>query len=822
MPGLTSDPYPIGNGNSQFDWLVSVLGLDDSIAISIEYNTDFYTPGLMKQLLAQYQRVLQQVVDDPQLRLGDIQLLGEAEQQLLLAEGGSRDPDRSVDTSTVDAVFAEQCSTFSDRIAVSHGDTVWNYADLDAYSNGIAPWLRSIGAQEQQPVAVCLPTGPEWVGVVLGILKAGGFYVPIDPADPHQRQRWILQDVGARHVITTADCAKGLQVAGVRTVTLEEWQVWRQQGASSAEPWLANVDPDRLCYVMYTSGSSGRPKGVAISHRAVLRLVRNTDYVSLTPSDVLAQASNLTFDAATFEVWGALLNGARLAIIDRDAVLAPSQLERALRDQGVTTLFLTTALFNLCAAERPAMFSILRQLLFGGDQADPNSVRRVLAATPPKRLLNMYGPTENTTFSTGHEIHELAPDAVTVPIGRPVARTQAYVLDRYQQLTPLGVVGELYLGGDGLANGYWGDESLTKKRFVQSPLPDHAGATLYRSGDLVRRTRDGRLEFVGRQDGQVKIRGFRVESGEIETGLKMHPAVNDACVLAMGESGAKQLHAYVTLCSDQSLTLAAAREHLSGRLPGYMLPSSLTVVTSFPLTSRGKIDRRSLPLPSPIETSSARPGTPIEEGILAIFTEVLEVSTTGRGDNFFELGGHSLLATQVLSRIAKTFGVEFSVRVLFEAPTVMKLAERVESALTEENSLAPPLLRRDEPLLARLHCRSLSNGCGSCINWRPTVVPTTFRWRSRFRGRLDEDALQAALDRAGHSAGGIEDTVRCGRGAGPATDRVSRDVAVGAPRSVFTSSRSTTGRGPTTCQLLKNSDRSTWSTVPSFVHRCCT
>jgi amino acid adenylation domain-containing protein len=441
---------------------------------------------------------------------------------------------------------------------------------------------------------------------------------------------------------------------------------------------------DHLAYVIYTSGSTGKPKGVAVPHRAVVRLVKNTNYVTLDRSDVIAQASNASFDAATFEVWGALLSGARLVIIDRQTMLVPERFAAALREQGVTTLFVTTALFNQMAREAPGAFGGLRQVLFGGEACDAKWVRSVLEHEPPQRLLHVYGPTENTTFTTWELVERVAWDATSVPIGRPISNTRVYVLDRYFNPVPVGVAGELYVGGEGLAREYVNRPELTGEKWVPDGLSGEAGARLYQTGDVCRWLQDGRLEFVGRRDDQVKLRGFRVELGEVEAALAEHPVVADAVAMVReDEPGDKRLVAYVVGRANEAVSVPELRDYLKDRLPGYMMPSAIVLLDAFPLTPNGKVHRAALPVPGgerQQEVSYVAPRSEEERRIAEIWQEILNVQRVGVQDNFFELGGHSLMATQVISRLRNCFGLEVPLSALFDLPTVGGLARFVKTA----------------------------------------------------------------------------------------------------------------------------------------------
>jgi amino acid adenylation domain-containing protein len=445
--------------------------------------------------------------------------------------------------------------------------------------------------------------------------------------------------------------------------------------ADDVELPAAPVGPDGLAYVIYTSGSTGEPKGVAVTHAGVLRLVRDTDYTETGPDDRVAQLSNAAFDAATWEVWSALLSGARLVGIPRETALDPDALAAALRAGGVTQAFLPTSLFHRVAGERPDAFAGLRYLIVGGEAMDATRSAAVLETGGPAMLVNGYGPTEGTTFSTWHPVRGDEDRAAPLPLGRPVANTGAYVLDARLEPVPPGVPGELYLSGPGLARGYLGRPALTAERFVPHPFGASPGERLYRTGDRVRWSEEATLEFLGRADQQVKVRGFRVEPGEVEAVLGTHPAVRAAAVVAREDGpGERRLVGYVVGADDMPSD-GALREWLRARLPEHMVPAALVPLEELPLTPNGKLDRRALPAPElGAGPASVPPRDDVEATVAAIWAEVLEVPAVGAFDSFFDLGGHSLLATQVISRVREALQVEVPLRVLFEDPTVAALA----------------------------------------------------------------------------------------------------------------------------------------------------
>jgi amino acid adenylation domain-containing protein len=442
-----------------------------------------------------------------------------------------------------------------------------------------------------------------------------------------------------------------------------------------------DVGAESLAYVIYTSGSTGTPKGSLLTHRAFVRLVRGADYLQPGVGDRVGHAAAPSFDAATWEVWAPLANGATLVVIDRDDLLSPERLGALIRGKRLTTLFLTTALFSQVAHDAPDAFAPLRDLMTGGEAADPAAFRRVLEACRGTRLLHLYGPSENTTYSAWHEVRAVPAGATGVPIGGPVANTTLYVLDPALRPVPSGIPGELYVGGEGLSRGYLGRPALTAERFVANPFGG-PGARMYRTGDRVR-WHGGELEFLGRADDQVKIRGFRVEPGEVEAVLHDHPDLGEAAVVAREDTpGDRYLAAYVAPAHGRTVSVAALREHLGGRLPAWMVPAVFVVLEALPRTPGGKVDRRALPAPdggaAHHEPAFAAPATETEAAVAEIWREVLNLERVGATDDFFDLGGHSLKATRILTRVSARLGVELPVGVIFDHPTVRGIAARVD------------------------------------------------------------------------------------------------------------------------------------------------
>ncbi|MGH9374476.1 MAG: amino acid adenylation domain-containing protein, partial [Vicinamibacterales bacterium] len=660
----------------KFDLTWTLEESDDGISGLVEFGTSLLDADTAQRWIALYKRILEATVGSPETRLEDLPLLTSKERARAVEEWNQTDVAYPRHASLCD-LFGEQVSSYPDATAVVYGERSLTYTELDRLAFDLAQRLLGAGVEPGDRVAVCLPRSPELIVSLLAIVRCGAAYVPLDPEYPPDRIRSITTDAAVRLTLTPE--------------TLD-----RLPSTSPSRP-LPSVDPDAIAYVMYTSGSTGLPKGVSIPHRAIVRLVRNTNYVEIATEDRIAQASNAAFDAATFEVWGALLNGAALVGIDRDTALSPHRYAQALRRDHLTILFVTTALFNHIAHEVPDAFNGLKQVMFGGEAADAGAVRAVLDAGRPRRLLNVYGPTETTTFATFHEIDSLAEDTEVIPIGRPIGNTQVYVLDDRREPQPIGVAGELYIGGDGLAAEYWRAPELTAERFVPNPFrPDQR---LYRTGDIVRYRPDGAIEFIGRRDHQIKIRGFRVELGEIESVLAAHEAILEAVVVPHSTNGsATQLLGYVVWRDGQRPSVTELRSWMSARVPDYMIPALWMELAALPLNLNGKLDRAALPLPNAdrphLDVLYAEPRTDTEREIAAIWARLLGIETIGVNDNFFTLGGHSLLATQAVARVRDRLGVDMPVRIMFERPTIAALAERADERELHALTLAPRTIGR--------------------------------------------------------------------------------------------------------------------------------
>ncbi|HEX5706332.1 MAG TPA: amino acid adenylation domain-containing protein, partial [Pyrinomonadaceae bacterium] len=719
LPGLALEYVPTDSGTAHFDLTLLLTESDAGLWGYLEYNTALFDASTMRRFVKHFANLLEGIAADPARRLSELPLVGEDEQRQLLIGWNETASDYPRDKA-IHQLFEQQVERAPDAVAVVFGDEQLTYAELNGRANRLAHFLRKSGVGPETRVGICVERSAEMVVGLLGILKAGGCYVPLDPTHPAPRLAFMIEDAAVPVLLTQERLADSLPQYDGQTVRLDA--DWDSIERESSENLDAATMGDHLAYIIYTSGTTGQPKGSSIPHRAVNRLVVNTDYVRLDATDRVAQVSNSSFDAATFEIWGALLNGAALVVFTKDLALSPQEFAAQLRGQRITTLFLTTALFNLLAAKAPEAFAGLRHLLFGGEAVDPGWVREVFENAPPQRLLHVYGPTESTTYSTWHLVETVAHGATTVPIGRAIANTEIYVLDEGMRPVPVGVPGELYIGGDGLARNYHQRPAQTAERFVPHPFASAPGERLYRTGDVVRWREGGHIEFLGRRDQQVKVRGFRIELGEIEAVLAQHPSVREVVVTAQGESAEKRLVAYVvgqtvtspTAVAPGHMTAAAParvslvaelRSYVRERLPDYMMPSNFVTLDALPLTPNGKVDRRALPAPdmsgAEFEQDYVAPRTGIEELVAGVWSEILGLERVGVEDNFFELGGHSLLATQLASRLRESFGVEIPLRRLFETPTVRGVAAAVEEGLKgERGERVPPIERatREEPL----------------------------------------------------------------------------------------------------------------------------
>ncbi len=669
-------PLNVETTVAHFDLTLNLYDGAEGLVGDIKYDWDLFEEQTIERLSNHYLQLLGAMASYPERRLGALSLLTEAEQEQL--RGWNMTGSQYRQDVSLPELFEEQAKRTPEAVALVFEEQQLTYGELNARANQLAHYLRHLGVGEEGLVGLYLERCIEMVVGMLAILKAGGAYVPLDLSYPHERLTFMLQDAQISVLLTQAHL-QGRFYEGPAVVRLDaDWPAIARQSREDPSP---GAQMDSLAYVIYTSGSTGQPKGVMVQQRSILRLVCGVDYVRLDARQTLLQMAPVSFDAATFEVWAALLHGGRCVLFARD-IPGVDEIGEVLRRERVSTLWLTASLFNVVIDESPGVLAGVQQLLIGGEALSVNHVRRGLETLPNVQIINGYGPTENTTFSCCDTIERpLLSGAHSIPIGRPIANTQAHVLDSQGQPVPIGVAGELYLGGAGLARGYLRRPELTAERFVPHPFSSEPGARLYRTGDLVRYLPDGRLEFLGREDGQIKLRGFRIELGEIETVLTQHEEVREAAVILYeGPLGDKRLVAYVVAQHpQQALPGFDLRRFLAGRLPDYMVPATFIQLETLPLMPSRKLDRRSLPAPEGGLNGQGKgyvaPRTPPEHVLADIWADLLGVEQVGIHDNFFELGGHSLIATRVMSRVRALFQVNLSVMHLFKTPTIAGFAE---------------------------------------------------------------------------------------------------------------------------------------------------
>jgi pristinamycin I synthase 3 and 4 len=668
----------------RFDLEMHAWENENTTGMAWLYNRDLFDRWRIQQMTRHYQRILEDMVHDLDQTIGTADMLGPEERANLLKSWNQTA--RDLPALPVSALFELQVEKAPEATALAHGDREVSYRQLNEDANRLAHFLISQGVRTEDLVAIAMPRSIQMIVCFLAVLKAGAAYLPLDTDEPDGRLRVIFEDARPACVLVAQEFAskipRGWRQLAVDASEIEEAAKLMPTSNPTSDV-SGEINPQNAAYVMYTSGSTGAPKGVLITHAGIARLVLNADYAQITPQDRLAQIANPAFDAITFEVWGALLNGAMTVVIDKETVLDPEAFSRKLHRSRISVMFITASLFNHMVRHAKDAFSEVRHLLVGGEALDPISVRQVLAGFPPARLLNGYGPTETTTFATCFQV-ACADEMQRIPIGRPITHTLVYVLDRNLQPVPIGVSGELYISGPGLARGYFRRPWMTAERFVACPYGT-PGARMYRTGDLVQWRVDGNLDFIRRLDSQIKLRGFRIELGEIEASLRDHESVEEAVVISREDQpGNKRLVAYVR-SRDRKNDSDSLRQYLSEKLPAYMMPAAIVFMEKFPLTSNGKLDREVLPPPEFAHGGSSRePRTPHEEILAGLFAETLGVQRVGIDDSFFDLGGHSLLATQLISRIRSMLGVDVPIGAVFDAPSVAGMAEIVEAIILEQ------------------------------------------------------------------------------------------------------------------------------------------
>ncbi len=691
VPGLNAEVVEVETGASQFDLVMEIADRPAEMIVRLAYCTDLFEPATARRMLGHFETLLRAAVEDPDVPLSRLPLLTDAERQTLLVDWNATAAEYP--ESSADQLFEAHAAKTPHAIAATQETRQWTYTELSRQSDRIARHLRKLGVWPVALVAIYVERSLEMLAGLLGIWKAGAAYLPLDPAYPRQRIAFILEDAAPAVVLTEAKLRGALPESSAPLVLLEEAliaQTVSEQTLLTASGGASRdrLALDRLAYVIYTSGSTGKPKGVAIRHRSVTNLLNSmARLLGTAPSDVVLATTTISFDIAGLELFLPLISGARVAIVSREIASDGWRLARTIEESDVTIMQATPATWQMLLLTGWTGKGGLKMVC--GGEALPATVAEKLRKTG--RLWNVYGPTETTIWSTAARL--TATDA-SLTIGRPLDNTQLYVLDRERQPVPVGVVGELYIGGVGLAQGYWNRPELTEEKFVSHPF--RPAARLYRTGDLVRYLLDGNLDFLGRIDNQVKLRGFRIELGEIETVLGRHPGVGLCAVVVHQQADDDRiLVAYFEADATHAPDAAAIRDHLKKELPDYMVPSAFVRVEKLPLTPSGKVDRKALPAPGelPIEAPGGfvPPRDPLEHALAQAWSKVLNVKQVGLRDDFFELGGHSLAAVRLLFEVQKITGRTLPLATLFQASTVEALAGilRKDGWMPSWSSLVP-------------------------------------------------------------------------------------------------------------------------------------
>jgi len=720
----------VDSGLARTDLTVWAFRRDGKFEIVAEYNTNLFDQETMCRFLAHFRNLLEDIVARPNTGIEEFNLLSDAEKRQLLVDW-NHTASPYPRTATVYELFQKEAIAAPLSVALIHDNGQVTYDELEKTANRLAHLLLDHGIRPGMRVGILADRSSLFVIAVLAVLKTGGAYVPLDPSYPRERLEFMLRDAAASVILTEERLRRFSPPGLAEVLSLDDLTSSGLEVYPDTAP-IVKCGPESPAYVMYTSGSTGVPKGIEVTHRGIVRLVKNTNYVSLDRDTVLLQNSSVAFDASTFEIWGALLNGGRL-VLAPPGLLSAEELGRIIRKWGVTTLWLTTGFFHAIAEEDPNIFAPLRELLTGGDVVSMAAVNWVLHTLPALKIINGYGPTENTTFTCCHPVGAIPREICgRMPIGRPIANTRVYILDSRLQPVPVGVVGELYAAGDGVAQGYCNRPDLTAKVFLADPFVDDENARIYKTGDLARYLADGVIDFLGRADTQVKIRGYRIELGEIEQILLQYGTVRQAAVICLeDEAKDKQLVAYIVPTQGCNQNPAGIKAFLHERLPAYMIPRHMIWLDDLPLNANGKLDRKALPAPDPLATIDedvyVPPQTETEMHLAVIWQEILQLNRVSMEDNFFKIGGHSLLAVRLFVRIQNLTKFDLPLSTLFKVPTIRGLAKIIDmnfSATSINNNALEPQTEKwrslvtiqqtgDQPPLFLIHAAG-----GNVLNYR--------------------------------------------------------------------------------------------------------
>jgi amino acid adenylation domain-containing protein len=682
-------PLPIDT-KARFDLEVNFWEVSDSLEAAWCYSTDLFAAGTITQMGQHFQNLLTAITANPSLGIFELRMLSDAERHQLLASWNETQTDYS-DYKCIHQLFEEQVERTPDAIAVVFEGQQLTYDELNSRANQLAHYLQSLELKLEDKIGVCIERSPLMVIATLAILKAGGAYVPLDIAYPSERLAFMIENVQCPIILTQNHLSDRLPVNNSQKL-IDIESKWESIAQYSPANITSKVTPNNLAYIIYTSGSTGIPKGTEVIHRNIIGFIFGVDYVQLDAHQIWLQHSSISWDAFTLELWTPLLFGGRCVLYPGN-VITPENLSKIIKEEGVNILWLTCALFNLMIDTMPESLLGVKQLITGGETLSVAHIRRGLALLPETQIINGYGPSECTVFTCCYPISkQLDENLASIPIGKPIGDRKVYLLDRNLQPVPVGVSGEIHVGGASVARGYLNQLALTREKFISNPFL--AGDTLYKTGDLARYLPDGNIEYIGRIDNQVKIRGFRIELGEIEAVIGQNEDVQSACVIVREDNpGDKRLIAYIVPKPGVTITSGDFRQFLTHKLPGYMVPSAFVMLEFLPLTANGKIDRRALK--APINTSDSdrfiEARSQLELSLVQIWSKVLKIDKIGVRDNFFDLGGHSLLAPYLTTQIKEQFGKEIALTALFQNPTIEQLATiiQTDSDNSSESCLVP-------------------------------------------------------------------------------------------------------------------------------------
>jgi amino acid adenylation domain-containing protein len=698
--GCQIERYELEEVLVKTDLTLEITDTPDGLSCRFEYPVALFDHVSIVRMAGHWHSLLKDIVKDPDEKISNLQLLTEEETYDMLQMGKGKKS--NFPREDIASIFEARAREYPEAIAIRHADERMTYRQVDELSNSLAGRLRELTVRKGDIVVLFMERSTGMVIAMLAILKAGGAYLPISPREPESRIEQMIKSVNARAAITDPGLFSRMEKFLQTVLTVDNGVLAKRPFCNEGDP-----GPDSLACVMFTSGSTGTPKGVCIPHRGIARLVLNTDYIQLSPNDTVSHLSDPAFDASTFEIWGALLNGATLAVINKDVALSPPGLKSQIIDSHINVLFMTTPLFHAIVSEDPSVLCGLRYLLVGGEVMDPVHAMTFLKHCNTTRFANVYGPTENTTLSTYYDIKLEDCSSESIPIGRPIANSDIYILDNAMHPVPVGITGEIYVSGDGIALGYLESPELTASKFL--PDPYVPGQILYKTGDLGKFLPDGNVRFLGRSDTQVKIRGFRVEMGEVASVMETHPAVRQAVITTyQGPGGTISLACYlVKTIESPQVPVEELRQYAAEHLPSHMVPSIFTWMDAIPLTSRGKVNLRALPTHSFIESKS-EPDVARDDmtsRMASVWRNVMGLPDAGLDDDFFSIGGHSLLAIRLIASIEEEFKIRLPISAIFTSPTIRSMAALLRDHDNERYShiLIPLKTGGDRPPLYCIH-----------------------------------------------------------------------------------------------------------------------